>query len=269
MAMKCEEAEYLLSDYMDATLELSKIEALERHLKGCERCQDVHDQFRQLHEEMGIAGEEMPDDSLRENFYHMLQGEINKQTESETRSKHVRQLYLRLPLMRIAAAVTLLLTGAFAGYLVNRVVLHSRQNNQIAELKEELQSMKQLMMLSMLKEESPSQRIQAVSYADDMQAADQNILNALILTLNTDGNVNVRMAAAYSLARYAERSSVRDSLVQSLSLQTEPILQVVLMNILVENKVSSAAQPMQRIIRSDKTMKEVKEVAEKGLLQLM
>jgi len=54
-----------------------------------------------------------------------------------------------------------------------------------------------------------------------------------------------------------------------LAAQTEPILQVVLMNILVENKEKDAIKPMQRIIEDDKTLKEVKNVAQKGIQILM
>jgi len=125
------------------------------------------------------------------------------------------------------------------------------------------------MMLSMLKEESPSQRIQAVNYADDIQAPDSKVLNALTETLNNDKNINVRMAAAYSLAKYADRQSVRDSMVASLSKQTEPIIQIVLMNILVDKGESNAIKPIQKIMSDEKAMKEVKDVAQKGLKILL
>ncbi len=129
--------------------------------------------------------------------------------------------------------------------------------------------MKELMMLNMLKQESPSQGLQAVNYTDDIQAPDIKVLNALTETLNNDKNINVRLAAAYSLAKYADRQSVRDSMVASLSGQTEPIIQVVLMNILVEKKETSAIKPIQKIMSDEKSMKEVKDVAQKGLKILL
>jgi HEAT repeat protein len=125
------------------------------------------------------------------------------------------------------------------------------------------------MMLNMLKEESPSQRIQAVGYTEDIAAPDQKVLDALTQTLNNDKNVNVRMAAAYSLSKYADRQSVRDSLVKSLEKQTEPIIQVVLMNILVEKKEQGAIQPIRKIMSDEKAMKEVKDVASKSLKVLL
>lgn len=269
MAMKCEEIELLLVDYIDNTLEAPVSEEVSAHLQHCERCRDVHTSFVRLHEEIDATEMEAPDNSLRENFYHMLQAEINKQVVAETPPAKAIRIRFTPVVMRIAAAVALLVTGVLTGYWISSMVQQQRQQGQMAEMKDELQSMKQLMMLSMLKEESPSQRLQAVSYAEEMPVADRNVLDALINTLNHDANVNVRMAAAYSLARFAGNADVRDSLVQSLTRQTEPILQVVLMNILVEHKVTQAVKPMNEIIQSDNTMKEVKSVAEKGLQQLM
>ena len=171
--------------------------------------------------------------------------------------------------MKIAASIALLLAGTFIGLTLHFVLNRQQEDEQVASLKTEMQSMKELMMLNMLKQESPSQRIQAVNYTDDIQAPDIKVLNALTETLNNDKNINVRMAAAYSLAKYADRQSVRDSMVASLSRQTEPIIQIVLMNILVEKKESSAIKPIQKIMSDEKSMKEVKDVAQKGLKILL
>jgi hypothetical protein len=77
------------------------------------------------------------------------------------------------------------------------------------------------------------------------------------------------MAAAYALAKFSDQRQVCDSLVKSLSLQDDPILQVTLINILVERKEKSALKPIQQIINSDKTLHEVKVVAENGVKQLI
>jgi hypothetical protein len=81
--------------------------------------------------------------------------------------------------------------------------------------------------------------------------------------------VNVRIAAAYSLARFSNRKEVRDTLVASLGKQTEPIIQVILMNILVEMKETRAVQPMKQIITDENSLQEVKDVAQKGVTTLL
>jgi HEAT repeat protein len=121
----------------------------------------------------------------------------------------------------------------------------------------------------MLKEESSSDRIQAVGYADELESPDQNVIDVLIKTLNTDKNVNVRMAAAYALSKYAVQQPVCDSLVKSLSLQNEPILQITLINILAERKEKSAFKAFQLIINDKSKMKEVRAAAQNGMKMMI
>ncbi len=98
-----------------------------------------------------------------------------------------------------------------------------------------------------------------------MAKADENVIDVLVKTLNNDKNVNVRLAAAYALSKFAYERSVSDSLVKSLTRQTDPILQVALINILAERKEKSALRPIQEIISNKSTLKEVRDVAENSL----
>jgi hypothetical protein len=174
----------------------------------------------------------------------------------------------QLPLLKIASGIALFIAGALlSGLFFARY--SSSSDPEFTALKTEMQNMKEIVMLNMLKEESPSQRIQAVNYSDGLTEPDSKVLEALATTLNKDRNVNVRIAAAYSLARFSNRQEVRDTLVASLSKQTEPIIQVILMNILIEMKETRALQPMQQIITDDTSLQEVKDVAQKGVSTLL
>jgi hypothetical protein len=268
--MKCEDVEQAMIDYLDNTLDKAHRDEVEKHLETCERCLDELKDFQQILQTVDSTQMEQPDETLRINFYHMLHGEVNKQAiQGQKQTLSPIPLHRSSPGLKIAAAIALLLAGTFIGLTLHFVLNRQHEGEQVASLKTEMQSMKELMMLNMLKQESPSQRIQAVNYTDDIQAPDVKVLDALTETLNHDRNINVRMAAAYSLAKYADRKSVRDSLVASLSQQTEPIIQIVLMNILVEKKESNAIKPIQKIMSDEKAMKEVKEVAQKGLKVLL
>jgi hypothetical protein len=56
--------------------------------------------------------------------------------------------------------------------------------------------------------------------------------------------------------------------VSSLSRQTEPVIQIVLINMLAAKKETRAIQPIRDIISNDKTIKEVKDIAAKKLKTL-
>lgn len=268
--MKCEDVESAMIDYLDMNLEKAYRDEIEKHLETCERCLDEMKDFQVILQHAETAEMEQPDETLRINFYHMLHAEINKLAAAKNEPAVHRLASRQMQgFIRIAAGIALLVAGALIGSLLNRGPGKGDENSQVAQLRTEMQSMKELMMFSMLKEESPSQRIKAVGFTDEIQMPDEKVLDVLTKTLNQDKNTNVRLAAAYSLSKYADRQSVRDSLVSSLSRQTEPIIQVVLMNILVEKKESSAVTAIKKIISDDKALKEVKDVAQKGLQTLL
>jgi hypothetical protein len=268
--MKCEEVEALFIDYLENKLEAGQAQEIEKHLETCEHCLDSMMEIQQVMNALSKDKMAEPDDSLRINFYHMLHNEIKKKEELNSLSiqKHEGQR-LNLNLIRIAAGFALLICGTFIGVMINSGLRNKSQENELSQLQAEVSSIKRAAMFTMLKEESSSYRIQGVNYADEIQEPDNNVIEALFTTLNTDKNVNVRLAAAFALSKYAENRPVCDSLVKSLSVQTEPILQITLINILVERNEKSALKLIQQISTNKGTLEEVKEIAENGAKKLM
>jgi hypothetical protein len=200
----------------------------------------------------------------------MLHGEIRRSKKEGMPPSAASRIrwYSRGP-FRVAAGFAILVCGSFLGALIWSGIKYSTEAKELELLHSEVNSIKRAAVFTMLKEESSSDRIQAVYYADDLEKPDGNVINVLVKTLNHDKNVNVRMAAAYALSKFADQRSVCDSLVEALSLQDDPILQVTLINILVEKKEKSAIKPIQEIISDRGTLKEVKAVAEKGIKMLL
>jgi hypothetical protein len=269
--MKCEEVDKMMIDYLDLNLGDDTRMEIEKHLETCERCIDELKDTQELMHRISKDEMEKPDDSLRINFYHMLHSEIKNAANRNLQTAHQISAtpWYSQSKYRVAAAVALLIFGTFIGMFVNTLSTRSIASNEIKQLQSEVTDLKKTAMFTMLKEESSSDRIQAVSYAGDMDQADENVINVLVATLNTDKNVSVRMAAAYALSKFAYQKEVTDSLVKSLSQQTEPILQVTLINILAERKEKSAAGTVQKIIANKNTIKEVRAVAENSLRLLI
>jgi len=200
----------------------------------------------------------------------MLNSEIKKNRSRKDELFHITPVhwYNRIQ-FRIAASFALLICGTFIGIFINNGTKNSYAANELNQLKSEVTALKKTAMFTMFNEESSSDRIQAVGYAEELESPDQNVIDVLIKTLNTDKNVNVRMAAAYALSKYAGQRPVCDSLVKSLSLQNEPILQITLINILAERKEKSAFKAFQQIINDKSTMKEVRAAAQNGMKMMI
>jgi hypothetical protein len=214
---------------------------------------------------MSVEEMEKPDESLRINFYHMLHGEIKRNEAGKANQvKELSVHWYERSIFRVAAGFALLIAGSLIGMIIYSGFSGPGHAKELSQLKSEVTELRKTAMFTMLKDGSPSNRLQAVDYATAIDSPDDDIINAIVKTLNNDRNVNVRMAAAFALTKFTGFQSVRDSLVKSLSGQTDPIVQVTLINILVELREKSALKPIEQIISSDKTIQEVKKVAENG-----
>ncbi|HLK27303.1 MAG TPA: zf-HC2 domain-containing protein [Puia sp.] len=267
--MNCEEIKNLLPDFDEGALSPITVYAMQDHLKTCESCTQELEQIRELYRALSDNNLQQPSASLRENFNKMLDEEMEKQkTDPE---KKVKAKIISMPwrsyTWRAAAAIAIFSLGIFFGKKWKHGA-DKPDSNEIASLKKDVNEVKEMLMFNQLKEESASARIKAVNYVDEMPNPNQKVLNALINTLNYDKNVNVRLASLYSLAKFTDLPLVRDSLVSSLSKQTEPVIQVVLINLLSEKKETKAIKPIQDIISNSNTLKEVKAVAVKSLKSL-
>jgi hypothetical protein len=278
--MNCKDIQAVIVDYLDGAVDAGVSAAIDDHLAGCDACGREVREMRELMQAMG--GElQQPGPGLRENFQTMLQSELNmlatgkllgntggeEGKERKPGGGRVRLINpVALPWMA-AAAFILVFGGIWIG-----AMLGSRKSanvpEQLSAMQKEMKEMKEAMLYSLIDNESASQRIKAVSYADEIANPDQKVIQVLVSTLNHDKNVNVRLAALYSLATFADSRSVRDSLVASLPKQTEPLIQVMLINLLAEKKDNRAIVPIRDIISNKNTLPAVKDAAEKSLKTL-
>lgn len=267
--MKCEEIESLMIDYLDNSLDERVKSEVESHISGCGKCLDSFNESKKILDLISGKDQQQPDASLRSNFYYMLNNEINKSNEGDHTKLSVGSAHqVTSNIFLAAAGFALLIAGTFLGSIITSRVNNTASVEKIEVVQAQLDEMKRNAMIFMLKDESSSYRLQGVSYAEELGRQDVAVVNALLDILNNDKNTNVRMAAAFSLSKYTDNRMVCDSLVASLPKQTEPILQITLINILVSIKEKSAERPIRQLINNENTISEVRSVAVKGVNEL-
>lgn len=260
-------------DYLDRAVDAEKGAAMRAHLINCEECRKEVDQMRELLLTMADQEMRQPGHGLRDNFQVMLQSELNMETADDLlrrpRDGKEEKAVIKGRIGWMSAAACILL---FGGIWIGSM-LGSRKTSDVSSympkkldtMQREIKEMKEAMLYSLIDNESASQRIKAVSYAEEMANPDQHVIQVLVSTLNHDKNVNVRLAALYSLASFADSRQVRDSLVTSLPKQTEPLIQVMLINLLAEKRDSRAIAPIRDIISNKNTLPAVKDAAQRSL----
>lgn len=263
--MECFEAESMLIDYIDAQLPAAQQKVLEQHLRECETCRHALEEYKQLFSSISENKTEKPGPALKEKFDIMLQSELNIDATThilkDPEAGRVIPLKQKPLWLRIAASIILVALGVLAGMQLKPGGTGSTAT-ELADLKTEVTEMKEAMLFNMLNEESASERIKAVSYAEGISNPDHRIISALLATMNEDKNVNVRLAALYAVSRY---TGISDSLIASLGKQTEPLMQIALINILTEKKETKAIGPIRDLMQDKKTLQPVKDIAQKGL----
>ncbi len=262
----CEKIQPLLIDFVDKNLSDEKTAFVSKHLQNCKSCREEVDGLVVLFGEMDKVENELPDESLSLSFKEMLEQEKAAQEVKKVKMQSSNQKVFLTKWMQIAAAVAILITGMLIGTQLDN---KGNSGEQVAELQQEMKSMKEMLILSKLQQPVASERIIAASYLEQVSAPDKDVLNALIQTMNTDKNSNVRMAAMNALTKFRADKMVSEALVESLSIQTDPIIQISLIYILVEMQETRAVDKMKQIIEDNSTNESVKKLAEEGILTLI
>jgi len=128
--------------------------------------------------------------------------------------------------------------------------------------------MRQLVALSLLQQQSASERLRGVSYAYRVEPSDSEVLSALLNTVNRDSNVNVRLAAVDALHPFASSAATRSAIVQALPKQTSPLVQVALIDLLVDLKERQAEPELRQLIQNSAADTGVRERAQWALERL-
>lgn len=271
MTMDCKEVQAVMVDYLDRGVDATTAAGMRAHLSGCAECRKEVDEMRELL--LAMAEQEMrqPGAGLRENFQLMLQSELNMETADDllrragARKDEAAGVKKRIGWMAAAACV-LLAGGVWIGTIVgSRKGAGTGEAEQLISMQKEIKEMKQVVLFSLIDDESASQRIKAVSYAEAIPNPDQKVIDVLVHTLNHDKSVNVRLAALYSLGSWADNQVVRDSLVTSLEGQKEPLIQVMLINLLAAKRETRAVESIRNIISNKNTLPAVKDAAQRSL----
>lgn len=163
--------------------------------------------------------------------------------------------------MQIAAAVTILIVGFALGQWSG----DTGSGAELAQLRDEIQSLREVTLTSTLQKHSASERIMAVSRIEERGMVNEELLTTLISTLNSDESPSVRYAALQALQKFIGTESVRAELVKSLETQTDPLIQISLITILVEAEERSAIAPLKEIMNKEELTPEVRQQAEVAL----
>ena len=153
----------------------------------------------------------------------------------------------RLPTMRyasIAASVALLIT---IGYVFNE---HMKQ----IEIRDNL-------VLALDESDTNSSRLEAIYDIEDQfqnKKEDEKILSAFFKILKDNSDANSKIAVIDALLKFPDNVSVRNSLIDALGTEKEPIVQLKLIKSVAILREQRAKAPLQKIMEDKESLPLVK-----------
>jgi hypothetical protein len=127
---------------------------------------------------------------------------------------------------------------------------------------------KQVVLASLNDMDSPASRIIATARIQTLKNTGDDVVDALVQTLNTDPNTNVRLAALDGLARFYRENNVRKKLVQSMKKQDDPMVQIALIRLLTQVRASGILTELEQLAGNESNMKAVRDCAYSNILRL-
>ena len=249
--MNCEQVKLMLADYWAHTLRDQDEMELEAHFATCPACREETSRLESMWKGLAILPPEEPDSKMRTRFYESL-GAYRLGAESRA-----SKWWPLSPALQIAASFAILALGLTAGYSLRP----DKTGDQVAQLREEVTGMRQLVALSLLQQQSASERLRGVGYAYRSEPSNTEVLSALVTAINNDASINVRLAAVDALHTFSGSPATRQAILEALPKQNAPLVQVALIDLLVDFKERQAATELRRMAADETVNDGVKQRA--------
>lgn len=250
--MDKEKLEEMIIDYIDNELDVHDRDVIERELTTNAEAYALYTQLKEMLRVMDNTAVAEPAKDLSAGFDKVLREELSAVKPGKT-------AWFKPSFYRAAAAVTLLVVGGGIGYLINE-----SNTRRIQAMEAQVNSLMQMMHNNV----SASQRLQGVNVAMTMEKADDEIIDVLVTMMNEDPNSNVRLAALDALARFVDEPHVRKHIIDALSKQTDPVVQIALIQLLVKIREKEVVNDLRKIVDDEETIQAVKDEAYSGIMKL-
>lgn len=259
--MICERVREQIADVLAGRLDAAAREKFMDHLETCPACRAEVADLGVVWRGLDTMAEPEPSPRMRARFVETLrayeegfQDAQRKQSYAAGRAPREswwESLWPSQPAWGAALATAMLVVGIIGG----RLLLAPRPTDtaataELSQLRGQVESLRQLVALSLLQEQSPSSRLRGVTYSYQISQPDREVTQALLQAVNHDTNVNVRLSAVDALAKFATDPSVRQALADSLPTQDSPLVQISIIDLLVQLNAREAAPALHTLAQN-------------------
>lgn len=198
-----------------------------------------------------------PSEAMHNTFYTMLDG-----IESENKRLPRSNKILRLPFVRAAAVIALLIGAFFAGKNLDTTY---EESDKLLSKNDPAPNQNELIFAG----SSAINRLDKVQNVKELNNPDHHIFEALNQVLLNDENINVRLSAIEVMMNFSEYPKVREYLIKAIPVQESPIVQIALADAMRSLQETNSVDPIKKMIESGELDLEVKNHYEKIMKEIM
>jgi HEAT repeat protein len=273
--MMCERVREQIPECLAGKLDKAERERVIAHLETCSGCRNELAELGVVWR--GLEGMAVPEPSraMRTRFMEMLEAyqaglEQAPPKASGQPAKTARSRWFAWwpsqPAWQMAIAAALLIMGIAAGRY--QAGAPKELPPEMAQLKGQVEGLRQLVALSLLQAQSPSDRLRGVSFSSQISRPDAEVEQSLLRAVNHDPNINVRLSAVDAIAKYAGDPAVRRALADAMTAQDSPIVQCALIDLLVDVKDRDSGPVLRRISQDGQADETVRQRATLAMQKL-
>ncbi len=251
--MNCDRAKSLLGEYVAQELSASRLMEVDEHLEGCPACRGELVELQQVWRLMGRLPSPEPSPILRMRFTDMVAAYKEGQRSSGLHrlEQWLRGVWPQRPAWQAGLAAACLLVGLGGGFLIGVGRPAGGASPELLALRGEVAGMRQVLTLSLLQQQSPSDRLKGVNWSAQVEQPAPEVPDALLAAVERDENVNVRLAAVDALHGFVGEERIRMGLLSSLPRQDSQLVQIAIIDVLSQKRHPDSTQALSRFARSE------------------
>ncbi len=272
--------------YLSGNLDEKTTAEVAGHVGGCEACGRELDSIRKVWLSLGNIPDELPSPEMARRFHATLQATVQAVEAAERAERPAAHgevpdpaegrswgwldwISPRHPAVQFALVLVLFLVGGVVGGLVGyRAGSGNIDTTGMVQLRDEVRSVNRLLIVSLLQQQSATERLQGVSWSYKVDRPDPEVTGALLQTLNQDPNVNVRLAALDAVSRSVSEPQVRAGLLRSLADTTAPMIQLAILDVVVRSNMKESTSALKDLLKKPGVNAVVKNRIEQALQYL-
>ena len=271
--MQCEEARREFTSRLTGSIEEPLGSKLQEHLVSCDSCAAEFDSMKSIWAGLGAIPPEPLSASARARFDAMMHAYAQGMAHTSQASwwskadAWLGRWWPQQPVLQATVSLAFLAIGIIAGQWHPSQV-QVQPNPEMTQLRSELHGLREMVTLSLLQQQSASERLKGVSWSQRVDQPGDEVLSALVDTLKNDVNVNVRLAAVDALRQFGQSQQVRRGLVEALERRNSPLVQIAMIDLVVELGEKRSLNALRNLANDQDLNDAVRQRAQWGLSQL-